>query len=127
MDVAAAALHQPLSGARAPGSLRAGDVKPSRRKPSDAPAAAKAAVAVPAEKAAAQGASEGRELAIRTLQAICEDLRAPAGARAQAARTLLEAAGALSAKGGGDGSAAAEMSAAEIDEALMRAQAREGA
>jgi hypothetical protein len=35
------------------------------------------------------------DLAKSTLQAICRDLEAPAGARAQAARTLLELAGAL--------------------------------
>jgi hypothetical protein len=34
-------------------------------------------------------------LASETLQAICRDVQAPAAARAQAARTLLELAGAL--------------------------------
>jgi hypothetical protein len=62
--------------------------------------------------------SDPVELAKLTLQAICRDREAPAAARAQAARTLLELSGAL--KSGVDHSlkSAVEMSAQEIDARL---------
>jgi hypothetical protein len=67
------------------------------------------------------------ELAKQTLQAICRNSEAPAAARAQAARTLLELAGVLR-SGAPDGAKrGAEMSASELDErlaSLAQAQAR---
>jgi hypothetical protein len=58
-------------------------------------------------------------LAKRTLQAICDDLGAPAAARAQAARTLLELAGALkNATPDTTRKAPGEMTLAEVDERL---------
>jgi hypothetical protein len=62
--------------------------------------------------------SDPVELAKLTLQAICRDGEAPAAARAQSARTLLELAGAL--KSGIDNSSkmASEMTARELDERL---------
>jgi hypothetical protein len=58
------------------------------------------------------------ELAIQTLRGVCRDAKAPAAAKAQAARTLLELSGAL--KGGAkpEAKSASEMSAGEIDLAL---------
>jgi hypothetical protein len=58
------------------------------------------------------------ELATMTLQAICRDATSPAGARAQAARTLLELAGAL--KNGADTpqKAVSEMTIEELDSRL---------
>jgi hypothetical protein len=65
------------------------------------------------------------------LQTICRDFEAPAAARAQAARTLLELAGALK-NGGADTLAkpASEMTISEIDarlEALETPSDRAGA
>ena len=58
------------------------------------------------------------ELAKQTLQVICRDAEAPAAARAQSARTLLELAGALRLGGSTDTRAPSELSLAEIDERL---------
>jgi hypothetical protein len=58
-------------------------------------------------------------LAKRTLQSICDDFSAPAAARAQAARTLLELAGALkNATPDTARKAPGEMTLAEVDERL---------
>jgi hypothetical protein len=59
------------------------------------------------------------ELARATLSAICRDGDAPAAARAQAARTLLELSGALKNTRSND-TRPDEMSLAEIDAALTR-------
>lgn len=60
-------------------------------------------------------------LARETLQDICRSKTAPAAARAQAARTLLELAGALK-NGVQNGVPAGEMSAEELDRALQEAR-----
>jgi hypothetical protein len=52
------------------------------------------------------------------LQGICRDEKAPAAARAQAARTLLELSGALKNAGGNGSKSAAEMTLVEIDARL---------
>jgi hypothetical protein len=58
-------------------------------------------------------------LAKETLRSICRDKEAPASARAQAARTLLEAEGALDRGAARPSSVpAAEMTAEQIDKAL---------
>ena len=57
-------------------------------------------------------------LATKTLQGICRDGKAPAAARAQAARTLLELSGALKSGAGNGAKPAAEMTVAEIDARL---------
>jgi hypothetical protein len=62
-------------------------------------------------------------LATTTLQSICRDEKAPAGARAQAARTLLEMAGLLAGKTRFHSSTAAELSSSEIDEMLAEDRA----
>lgn len=69
--------------------------------------------------------SDPVELAKLTLQAICQNATFPAGARAQAARTLLELAGALKITPV-EGRAGAEMSLEEIDARLeaLAAQTR---
>jgi HrpA-like RNA helicase len=77
----------------------------------------------------AQVADEGPALvalAVTTLRLVCDDGEAPAAARAQAARTLLELVGALRDTRRGVSPAPAEMSPAELDQALARALAREG-
>jgi hypothetical protein len=61
----------------------------------------------------------GRELAIRTLQGICRDEKAPSAARAQAARTLLELCGALKSGVLTGSKSAAEMTLVEIDARLV--------
>ena len=67
------------------------------------------------------------ELAKLTLQAICKDPKAPAAARAQAARTLLELAGALkNTVADTTRKTAPELTLAELDERL-EALARDGA
>ena len=67
------------------------------------------------------------ELAKLTLQGICKDPKAPAAARAQAARTLLELAGALkNAVADTARKTAPELTLAELDERL-EALARDGA
>jgi hypothetical protein len=59
------------------------------------------------------------ELARQTLQNICKDLAAPAAARAQAARTLLELAGALkNATADTARKTAPELTLAELDQRL---------
>ena len=57
-------------------------------------------------------------LAKSTLQAICRDEKTPASARAQAARTLLELAGALRNGVTDTHKQASEMSASELDARL---------
>lgn len=57
-------------------------------------------------------------LASETLQGICQDENAPAAARAQAARTLLELAGALKTGLPNEQKPGAEMTASEIDARL---------
>ncbi len=62
------------------------------------------------------------DLSIRTLRAVCEDAAAPAAARAQAARTLLEATGHLR-SGGADEARRkdlSEMTAEELDREIAR-------
>jgi hypothetical protein len=58
------------------------------------------------------------ELARQTLQVICRDGNSPASARAQAARTLLELAGALKNGAQNASKPASEMSLSEIEERL---------
>jgi hypothetical protein len=58
------------------------------------------------------------ELARLTLQAICRNGESPAAARAQAARTLLELAGALRNGGADTRRAASEMTLEELDARL---------
>lgn len=59
------------------------------------------------------------ELAKETLSAVCRSDKAPAAAKAQAARTLLELAGALKGTGQQDtAKAQSELTAAEVDSAL---------
>jgi hypothetical protein len=58
------------------------------------------------------------ELAKLTLQAICRNVASPAAARAQAARTLLELAGALRPGGETSRRIASEMSLEELDDRL---------
>jgi hypothetical protein len=83
----------------------------ARSRPGKAPSAG-------AGSSTLDGVTDPVELAKLTLQAICRDNEAPAAARAQSARTLLELAGAL--KSGVDNAtkSAVEMSANEIDERL---------
>lgn len=59
------------------------------------------------------------QLAKETLEAICLDNSAPAAARAQAARTLLELAGVLKSGISGLSKTPAEMSPAELDSRLL--------
>jgi len=54
-------------------------------------------------------------LAKLTLQRVCRDENAPAAARAQAARTLLEATGALKSSPAADTKPASEFTIAELD------------
>ncbi len=62
------------------------------------------------------------QLAKQTLMAICQDREAPASAKAQAARTLLEAEGALE-RGASRATTVppAEMTAEQLDKALAEA------
>lgn len=65
------------------------------------------------------------EIAIATLRGICHDSQAPAGARAQAARTLLEVAGALNKDtGSGDTGEGSEMSAEELDSLIQELKSK---
>lgn len=66
------------------------------------------------------------QLAVTTLRSVCRDRGAPAAARAQAARTLAEIAGALKNPARQQTPAAPEMSARELDEALAHELGREG-
>jgi dihydroorotase-like cyclic amidohydrolase len=70
----------------------------------------------------AAGNEDITKLAKRTLMAICKDAEAPASAKAQAARTLLEAEGALE-RGASRATSvpAAEMTAEQLDKALAEA------
>ncbi len=64
-----------------------------------------------------------RELAIKTLMGICKDLDAPAAARGQASRTLLEAIGVVGKSAAGlpdEGRDLSSMTAAELDEEIRR-------
>ena len=64
-----------------------------------------------------------RELAVSTLMAVCRDFEAPAAARAQASRTLLETIGVLGKSATGlpdDARDLSTMSAAELDEEIRR-------
>lgn len=66
-------------------------------------------------------------LAKRTLQAVCREAEAPAAARAQAARTLLEMTGVLrDTKRGDTGKALSEMTAAEVEAKLKALSAGDG-
>lgn len=58
------------------------------------------------------------ELPKETLQSICRDEKAPAAARAQAARTLLELSGALKNTVSPDTKSASEVTLAELDERI---------
>ena len=86
----------------------------------------KAPEAVSGSKAPEPEPEAVERLATATLQSICRDEKAPAGARAQAARTLLEMAGMLAGKSRFHGSVAAELSSSEIDEMLANSHASEG-
>jgi len=110
----------------------------TRKGPSEARRAVSQAPPSPIASGAEKGAGEASrasqealandvQLARQTLQAICQDLSAPASARAQAARTLAEMAGALSGRERTGVKPAAEMTAAELDAALAQAQAGERA
>lgn len=64
-----------------------------------------------------------RELAIKTLMGVCKDLDAPAAARAQASRTLLETIGVVGKSASGlpdDARDLASMTAAELDAEIRR-------
>lgn len=67
------------------------------------------------------GDLEGDKLAVQTLQSICRQTTAPAAARAQAARTLLELSGALKNPDTRQPDKAVnEMTLGEIDEQIQR-------
>lgn len=83
------------------------------------------ASASPSSEPLVSGAAE-LDLARLTLQAICRDTQAPAAARAQSARTLLELAGALKTGAPDANKPAVEMSLPEI-EARLAALASAGA
>jgi hypothetical protein len=64
------------------------------------------------------GALEGDALAIQTLQEVCRGVEAPASARAQAARTLLELSGRLKDTNKDHAKPASELSAQELDQLI---------
>jgi hypothetical protein len=66
----------------------------------------------------ATGETDTVYLAIKTLQSICQNADNPAGARAQAARTLLELAGALKTPPPDTAKPVSEMSLDEVEKRL---------
>jgi hypothetical protein len=72
-----------------------------------------------------RGDATDDEIAIATLRGICRDSQAPAGARAQAARTLLEVAGALGKDtGNGDTGEGSEMTGEALDKLIQELKSK---